>query len=77
MKYTQQVWHEKLSKLLDEFPRVDGAGSRAGARHFVPSFSLGDRPSRELQPDIEKLLSEQAQIVQPMHVCQLSEGSRV
>lgn len=28
VKFTQQVWHEKLSKLLDEFPRVDGAHSR-------------------------------------------------
>ena len=23
MKYTQQVWHEKLAKILEEFPRVD------------------------------------------------------
>ena len=23
MKFTQQVWHEKLAKILEEFPRVD------------------------------------------------------
>ena len=23
VKYTQQVWHEKLAKILEEFPRVD------------------------------------------------------
>lgn len=31
VKYTQQVWHEKLSKLLDEFPRVDGAQRAPGS----------------------------------------------
>lgn len=23
VKFTQQVWHEKLAKILEEFPRVD------------------------------------------------------
>ncbi len=23
MKFTQSVWHEKLAKILEEFPRVD------------------------------------------------------
>ena len=36
VKYTQQVWHEKLAKILEEFPRVDDVHPFYGAPRSPP-----------------------------------------
>lgn len=39
VKYTQQTWHDKLSRILEDFPKVRSAAQQGAARRKVAQCS--------------------------------------